>query len=126
MAEKVTGGEKKTRKKKDDGPGMGHNLTDIKKKAEPAIAEIIKKFDDMASDMGAYKNELKELYKSRSETIGCRPGLLRGLVHDILTEREKLRKLKEMEPSERVQLETLQASLAGTPFGDYVRERVIN
>jgi len=125
MAEQVSGGGKPRKRKNDDDFGMGHNLTEIKKKAGPAITEIVKKFDDMQSDMGTYKSEIKELYTTHSEKLGCRGKILRGLVHDILIERAKQAKLKEMEPSEREQLETLQAALDGTPFGAFILERAI-
>ena len=125
MAETVSGGGKPRKRKKADDFGMGHNLSEIKKTAAPAIAEIVKKFDDMQSDMGTYKKEIADLYTNHAGKIGCRAKLLRSFVHDILAERTKQGRLKEMEPSEREQLEMLQAALDGTPFGAFILERAI-
>lgn len=116
MAEKATGGGSR---KKQDGPGMGHNLTEIKKKALPAMKEILKKFEDMESDMGSYRSEIKDLYEKHANAIGVPRKLLRHLVAEVRAEQRKEAILAEMEKEEREQLETLQAAFGETEFGKY-------
>jgi uncharacterized protein (UPF0335 family) len=124
MAEKVTGGDKPAKKKKQDSPGIGHNLTEIKKKAGPAVAAIIKKITDMESDHGAWMSEIKEAYGDHAEKIGCSKKLLRKLVKQVRDAQKEEAELAEMEADEREQLETLQAALDGTPFGIYFADKL--
>lgn len=121
MAEKATGGEPKSRKKQ-DGPGIGHNLTEIKKKALPAMKEILKKFEDMESDMGSYRAEIKDLYEKHANALGAPRKLLRQLVAEVRAAQRQEAILAEMEADEREQLETLQAAFEGTEFGKYFAE----
>jgi uncharacterized protein (UPF0335 family) len=123
MAEKATG-KGKAAAKKSDSPGVGHNLTEIKKKAGPAVTEIIKKIEEMESDRGTYMGEIKDLYSRHSENIGCPRKILRRLVKQIRDAQRAEAELKEMEPGEREQLETLQASFGDTGFGKYFADKL--
>ena len=122
MAEKATG--KGKRAPKEDSPGIGHNLTEIKKKAGPAVTAIIKKIEEMESDRGNYMSEIKEAYADHAEKIGCPKKLLRKLVKQVRDAQREEAELKEMEPDEREQLETLQAALDNTPFGKYFQDQL--
>ena len=122
MAEKATGKGKQA--PKDDSPGIGHNLTEIKKKAGPAVTAIIKKIEEMESDRGNYMSEVKELYNDHAEKIGCPKKLLRKLVKQVRDAQREEAELAEMEPDERDQLETLQAALEGTPMGKYFSDKL--
>lgn len=123
MAEKASGGESR-KSKKGDGPGLGHNLTEIKKKALPALKEILGKFDDMESDMGSYRAEIKDLYEKHANALGVPRKLVRMLVSEARAGIRTEAALAEMEADERDQLETLQASLGETPFGKYFAEKL--
>ncbi len=125
MAEKASGADKpkKTKKAaKDDGgaPAAGHNLADLKKKAVPALKEILGKFNGMESDMGTYRSEIKDLYEKHSNALGVPRKIMRMLVAEVRAAQRTEEALAEMEGDERAQLQALQASLVGTPFADYV------
>ena len=125
MAEKASGAEKKPKtKKKPEGAELGHNLADIKKKALPALKEILGKFNDMESDMGSYRAEIKDLYEKNANVLGVPRKILRMLVAEIRAAQRTEVALKQMEQGEREQLETLQAALGDTPFGKYVGEKL--
>lgn len=121
MAEKAAGASSK---KKQDTPGIGHNLVEIRKKAEPALKAILKKFDDMESDMGSYRAEIKDLYEKHANALGCPRKILRFIVAQARYEARQEAIVEEMEKDERDELETLQAAFAGTEFGKYFAERV--
>lgn len=120
MADKVTGADKS--RKKQDGPGLGHNITEIKKKSLPALEAILKKFEDMESDMGSYRAEIKDLYEKHANALGVPRKVLRHLVAEVRASQRAEAVLAEMETDEREQLETLEASLGDTPFGKYFGE----
>lgn len=115
--------EKKTSKKKDQA-GMGHNLAEIRKRAEPAIKEIIAKFTAMHSDMGTYREEIKELYDKHAGTIGMSKKLLRTEVAKVMAKIRQEQEELGLEASEREQIETLRSALEGTPMGRYMADKL--
>lgn len=123
MAEKASGGGGRTKKQNTESQ-MGHNLTDIKKKASPALKEILGKFDDMEADMGSYRSEIKELYEKHANSIGCPRKILKMLVKEVRDAQRLEAALEEMEKDEREQLERLQAALDDTPFGKYIGQQL--
>lgn len=121
MAEKP---DAKGKTKKKDAAPMGHNITEIRKKAEPAFKEILKKFADMESDMGSYRAEIKDLYDKHAGAIGISKKLLRQEVAKLRAAQRHEALEQEMEADEREQVETLRAALEGTPFGVYLSDKL--
>lgn len=120
MAENLKAdGKGKTRKSRRDGPGMGHNLTELRKKAEPAVKEIMKKFDEMDSDMGGYRSEIKALYEKHADKIGMSKTALRKEVKRIRDRKKEAAYEQELEAEIREEIETFRAALEGTPFAEW-------
>jgi uncharacterized sporulation protein YeaH/YhbH (DUF444 family) len=124
MAEKLNsgdgGGKRGRGKAKTDGPGMGHNITQIRKEAEPIFKRLANKQRDMETAMGEFRVDLKNLYEEGANKIGCSRKVLREefrrYIYNLKAEQREL----ELEASERAEIEALRAALEGTPFGSYV------
>lgn len=120
MAKGAKGESKSKKKAKEDGPTVGHNLVELKKLLVPELNAIIGKFTDMESDMGSYRAELKDMYANAANKVGAKKKLIRELVAEIRAAQRKEAIEKERDGAESEDMDALRASLAGTPFGDYV------
>jgi hypothetical protein len=125
MAEKLKPDtEKPTRKEKKEGPGMGHNLVEIRRKAEPAMKKLLALQKDMDSDMGGYKADFKKLYEESAGEIGCKPSVLRKQFRLLLANIRQEETEQQMDPVEREETETLRAAFAGTEFEAYLDRKL--
>lgn len=125
MAEKPDAKGSKTKKEK-KGPGMGHNINinEMRKRAEPAFAEILAKFKDMEEDAGSYRSDIKNLYEKHAGEIGIPAKLLREEVAKLRQAQKREAKEMELAADDREAVETLRQALKGTPFGNYLDEKL--
>lgn len=131
MAEKLEGeGKKKgagkggSKRKKDGGEGMGHNLVAIRKAAEPIFKRLLKLQTDMETSMGEFRVDFKNLYEEGAKDIGCSRGVLRSEFRKMLRRMNEEAEEKEMETVEREQIETLRAAMGDTPMGAYFEAKL--
>jgi hypothetical protein len=103
-----------------ESPSMGHNLTTIRKDAEPIFQRLAKLQADMESQMGEFRVDFKNLYEEGANKIGCSRKILRKEFRRYLNNLRQEQEEQEMEASEREQIETLRAALGDTPFGRYI------
>lgn len=124
MAEKVQAPEGKAKRKSKakpaDGPGIGHNITAIREKAEPIFERLAKLKEQQLTSAAEYRNDFKDLYERGSNEIGCSRKVLRREFNRYYAKVKEEQEDMELEAAEREEIENLRAALDGTPFGTYV------
>lgn len=126
MADKVTGSEepKSKSRKKQTQAQMGHNLVDIRRKAEPLMKQLLQLQKDMDSDMGGWKADFKALYEKGAGELGCKQSVLRKEFRRLLGNIRQEEEEQQMDEIEREQHETLRAAFAGTEFERYIEGKL--
>jgi hypothetical protein len=126
MAEKVTTDPdkpKKGRKEKRER-GMGDNIIEVRRKAEPLMQKLLALQKDMDSDMGGYKADFKKLYEDGANDIGCSRKTLRKEFRRLLAAMRAEEEEMQLEQDERDEIETLRAAFAGTEFERYIEGKL--
>jgi hypothetical protein len=117
MAENVKGADaEKGKRGKQTAAGIGHNLADIRKKAEPAMKRLFKLQQEMDKDLAGYKADFNNAYEEEAEKIGIKKSLLTAEYKRALRNKRQQEKEMMMEPDEREVTESLRACFEGTPF----------
>lgn len=128
MAERIKGTTKKAaRKKKDNGdgaPGIGHNITAIKKAAAPLFKRLDALFDEMESQMGEFRVDIKNLYEEGANTIGVKRQVLRKVYGQYRRAKKDEAAENEMEASEHDDYVALRDAMGmDTPFGAFAARK---
>lgn len=121
MAENLKANDKlsgKTRKEKREA-GMGHNLTELRKKAEPMMKKLLKLQDDMDGDAAGYRSQFAKEYEKGAEALGCNKSVLVSEFRRLNRNRKEAMAEQEMDDDERAEREALREALSGTPFGTW-------
>lgn len=113
-------------KKKNDkgGAGMGHNLTELRKKFEGYWGRLETLQDEMDSTMGEFRADFKELYNEIADNTGTSRKIVRSEFRRYLANKRQEEMEKELESSERDQIEMVRAALGDTPFGKYMEGKL--
>ena len=119
MAESVKpDGGKKGRKDTREA-GIGHNLAEILKKAEPAMKRLFKLQEAMDKDMAGYASDFATAYEEEAEKIGIKKTLLVAEYKRALKNKKQREKEMMMEEDDRQVVTSLREAFKGTPFADF-------
>lgn len=112
------------RKKSKEGGGIGHNLTEIRKKGEGIFKRLFTLQEEMDTQNGEFRVDFKNLYEEGANTVGCSRAVLRKEFRRMLT----IQRLQEddagMAGEEKEETETLRAAMGDTPFGKYLETKL--
>lgn len=107
---------KSKRKETRENPGMGHNIASLRTDGAAFVERFLTLSESMASDMGGYRSDFKELYEEAAGDLGLKKSVITKELKRILANKKAAEKEAKMAADEREQSELWRAAMVGTQF----------
>lgn len=120
-APKKAAAPKTSRKTTRENPGMGHNLTTLRKEGSKIVAAFLALTETMRSDLAGYRDDFATIYENGANQLGMKESVLKKELKNILNQKDAEARDEEMDKAEREQTEMFRAAMQDTKYAKYAQ-----